>query len=248
MKISIITVTYNSAKTISDTLKSISSQDYTDIEHIIVDGNSQDETLQLVREFTHVSKVISEKDDGIYHAMNKGIKMATGDVIGILNSDDVYARTDVLSKIANLFADKNIKASYGDLQYVKATDMTKVVRSWKSGKFKPSYFYFGWMPPHPTFFVRKEVYEKVGLFNTSLKSAADYELMLRILFKNQFQAAYLPEILVKMRTGGVSNSSLVQRVLANRQDRLAWKINELKPYFFTLYLKPLRKIFQFLKK
>ena len=248
MKISIITVTYNSAKTISDTLKSISSQDYTDIEHIIVDGNSQDETLQLVREFTHVSKVISEKDDGIYHAMNKGIKMATGDVIGILNSDDVYARTDVLSKIANLFADKNIKASYGDLQYVKATDMTKVVRSWKAGKFKPSYFYFGWMPPHPTFFVRKEVYEKVGLFNTSLKSAADYELMLRILFKNQFQAAYLPEILVKMRTGGVSNSSLVQRVLANRQDRLAWKINELKPYFFTLYLKPLRKIFQFLKK
>lgn len=248
MKISIITVTYNSAKTISDTLKSISSQDYTDIEHIIVDGNSQDETLQLVREFTHVSKLISEKDDGIYHAMNKGIKMATGDVIGILNSDDVYARTDVLSKIANLFADKNIKASYGDLQYVKATDMTKVVRSWKSGKFKPSYFYFGWMPPHPTFFVRKEVYEKVGLFNTSLKSAADYELMLRILFKNQFQAAYLPEILVKMRTGGVSNSSLVQRVLANRQDRLAWKINELKPYFFTLYLKPLRKIFQFLKK
>jgi len=248
MKISIITVTYNSAKTISDTLKSISSQDYTDIEHIIVDGNSQDETLQLVREFTHVSKLISEKDDGIYHAMNKGIKMATGDVIGILNSDDVYAQSDVLSKIANLFADINIKACYGDLQYVKASAIDKVVRSWKSGKFKPSYFYFGWMPPHPTFFVRKEVYEKVGLFNTSLKSAADYELMLRILFKNQFQAAYLPEILVKMRTGGVSNSSLVQRVLANRQDRLAWKINELKPYFFTLYLKPLRKIFQFLKK
>jgi len=248
MKISIITVTYNSAKTISDTLQSISSQDYADIEHIIVDGNSQDETLQLVREFTHVSKVISEKDDGIYHAMNKGITLATGDVIGILNSDDVYAQSDVLSKIANLFADINIKACYGDLQYVKASAIDKVVRSWKSGKFKPSYFYFGWMPPHPTFFVRKEVYEKVGLFNTSLKSAADYELMLRILFKNQFQAAYLPEILVKMRTGGVSNSSLVQRVLANRQDRLAWKINELKPYFFTLYLKPLRKIFQFLKK
>ena len=248
MRISLITVTYNSAATIRDTLDSVLSQDYPDVEHIIIDGGSTDDTLKIIREFPHVARLISEKDDGLYDAMNKGIKIAGGDIIGILNSDDVYTQPDVLSKIASCFEDKDISASYGDLQVVQASDLGKIVRTWKSGKFKRSDFYFGWMPPHPTFFVRREVYNQVGLFNTSLHSASDYELMLRILFKNRIKAAYIPEILVKMRQGGLSNSSFRQRIHANKEDRIAWKLNELKPYFFTLYLKPLRKIFQFLIK
>jgi glycosyltransferase involved in cell wall biosynthesis len=231
-----------------DTLNSIVSQDYPDIEHIIIDGGSTDGTVDIIKEFPHVAQWISEKDNGLYYAMNKGINMATGDIIGILNSDDVYAQPTVLSKIVSKFLDNNINVAYGDLQYVDATDFDKIVRTWKSGQFKPSNFYYGWMPPHPTFFVRKEVYNKIGLFNTSLNTAADYELMLRVLLKSRFKAAYIPEILVKMRSGGLSSSSLRQRLRANKEDRLAWKINGLKPFFFTLFLKPLRKVVQFIKK
>lgn len=246
MKISIITVSRNSAATIRDTLNSIRSQDHPDVEHIIIDGASTDDTLKIIRQFPHVAKLVSEKDDGLYDAMNKGVRLATGQIIGILNSDDVYAQPTVLSKVAALFVNETISASYGDLQYVNAANLGKVVRTWRSGGFRPSDFYYGWMPPHPTFFVRREVYDHVGLFNTTLNSASDYELMLRILFKYRYKAAYIPEILVKMRVGGLSSSSLRQRILANKEDRIAWKINKLNPYFFTLFLKPLRKIFQFL--
>jgi len=248
MKISIITVSFNSAATIYDTLNSVISQDYTFIEHIIIDGGSKDNTLKIVKMFPHVAKVISEKDHGLYDAMNKGIKMATGDVIGILNSDDVYMHSTVLSKVAEKFTDKNINATYGDLQYVKGVNLDEVVRTWKAGHFAPNAFYYGWMPPHPTFFVRKEIYDRVGLFNTFLNNSSDYELMLRILFKNRVNAVYIPEILVKMRVGGLSTSSFRQRLIANKEDKIAWKINYIKPYFFTLYLKPLRKVFQFLRK
>lgn len=248
MKISIITVSFNSAATIRDTLQCIADQDYPDIEHIIIDGGSSDHTLEIVKTFPHVAKVISEKDNGLYDAMNKGIKAATGDVIGILNSDDVYAYNRVLSHVADLLTITEADTLYGDLQYVKADNLQKVVRTWRSGKCRPSAFYYGWMPPHPTFFVRKEVYDKVGFFTTDLRTAADYELMLRILLKHKFSTAYLPEVLVKMRAGGMSNASLRHRLNANKEDRQAWKLNELNPYFFTLYFKPLRKIFQFLRK
>jgi glycosyltransferase involved in cell wall biosynthesis len=247
-KISIITVTYNSEATIADTLISIQKQTYNNIEHIVVDGSSQDSTLDIVQSFPHVSKVFSEKDAGLYDAMNKGLRAATGDIIGILNSDDVYADEHVIAKVVDGFENDFVDTLYGDLHYVHPADLNKVVRVWKSGKFKRSNFNFGWMPPHPTFFVRREVYERVGMFNLSLKSAADYELMLRILYKNKFNAAYLPEVLVKMRAGGMSNGSLKKRIRANREDRMAWKLNELHPYFFTLYLKPLRKVFQFIVK
>lgn len=247
-KISIITVTYNSAATIADTLASVQKQTYNNIEHIIVDGNSQDNTLDIIKSFPHVSKWFSERDAGLYDAMNKGLQVATGDIIGILNSDDLYADEHVISKVVDSFKNEYIDTLYGDLHYVHPTDLNKVVRVWKSGKFKRSNFNFGWMPPHPTFFVRREVYDRVGMFNLALKSAADYELMLRILYKNNFNAAYLPEVLVKMRAGGVSNSSFTKRIRANKEDRMAWKLNELHPYFFTLYLKPLRKVFQFIVK
>ena len=245
MKISVITATYNSAATVRDTLNSIANQDYPDIEHIIVDGASKDNTLQIVKEFPHVSNVLSEKDNGIYDAMNKGIRLASGEIVGILNSDDLYISDEVLSKVASVFEDRSIDAVYGDLQYVQSHDTNAITRTWKAGVFKKKYFYYGWMPPHPTFFVRRRVYEKVGLFNTSLRSAADYELMLRLLLKHGIRVKYIPEVLVKMRTGGMSNASFQNRMKANKEDRLAWKLNDLHPYFFTLYLKPLRKVFQF---
>ncbi|HEY4877198.1 MAG TPA: glycosyltransferase family 2 protein [Puia sp.] len=247
-KISIITTTYNSAKTIRDTLTCIKQQNYPLIEHIIVDGNSIDNTLKIVAEFSHISKIVSEKDNGIYEAMNKGISLATGDVIGILNSDDIYSNDSIITTIANEFEDENTDAVYADLQYVKHNNFNRIVRTWKTGKLNRKSFYYGWMPPHPTFFVRKKIYDKVGLFNTSLRSAADYEMMLRILLKYEVPSKYIPQVIVKMRSGGISNSSIRNRIKANREDRLAWKLNGLKPYFFTLYAKPIRKIVQYLKK
>jgi glycosyltransferase len=246
MTISIITATYNSAATVRDTLECIAQQDYSSVEHIIVDGLSKDDTLRIVSEFPHVSKVISEKDKGIYDAMNKGVQLATGDVIGILNSDDFYCHPKVLSNVMKVFADPSVDAVYGDLHYVHQHDTQKVTRRWKAGRFNPNNFYYGWMPPHPAFFVRKKVYEQAGLFNISLRSAADYELMLRVLVKHKMKAAYLPEVLVKMRAGGMSNATLKNRLRANREDRQAWELNQLKPYFFTTWLKPVRKIFQFI--
>lgn len=243
--ISIITATYNSARTVTDTLHCIQHQDYPAIEHIIVDGQSSDDTLKIVGQFSHVTKIISEKDGGIYDAMNKGIALASGEIIGILNSDDIYTNKFVLSKVASVFEDEKVDGCYADLQYVHYNDINKVVRTWRSGACRPGSFHKGWMPPHPTLFLRRHVYAEAGIFNTSLKSAADYELMLRIFVKHSFHIHYLPEFIVKMRTGGLSNASFQHRIRANREDRKAWEINGLRPGAFTLYLKPIRKIVQF---
>jgi glycosyltransferase len=248
MKISIITATYNSSATIEDTLESVRTQHYSQIEHLIIDGQSKDDTLGIVKKYPHISQCISEKDKGIYDAMNKGIQMATGDIIGMLNSDDFYAGNQVLEKVAKAFIDTGCDAVYGDLQYVDAQNTDRIVRLWKSGNYQPGDFKWGWMPPHPTFFVRKELYEQFGNFNLHMKTAADYELMLRFIHKNSIRLAYIPEVLVKMRTGGASNNSLASRLRANQEDKQAWVINDLQPYWFTLYLKPLRKITQFIIK
>ncbi len=246
MRISLITACYNSAATIADTLQSVGQQSFKDVEHIIIDGLSTDNTLEIVREFPHVAKIITEKDHGIYDAMNKGIDLASGDIVGIINSDDMYANNEVLKKVAEEFRDPQVKAMYADLQYVDQEGTDKIVRQWKSGPFKRSQFYYGWMPPHPTFFVRRELYEQFGKFNTSLHTAADYELMLRFLLKHKVEPAYLPEVIVKMRTGGLSNVSFANRWRANKEDRMAWRLNGLKPNIFTRYLKPFRKLPQFL--
>ncbi|HWK05451.1 MAG TPA: glycosyltransferase family 2 protein [Puia sp.] len=248
MKISIITATYNSAATVKDTLISVRQQDYPDVEHIIVDGQSSDNTLEIISGFPHIAKVISEKDKGIYDAMNKGVALATGEVIGILNSDDIYTHPSVLSTVARAFADTKVMTCYADLQYVHPDNLNRAIRTWRSGPFKRKNFYNGWMPPHPTFFVRKEVYEQVGLFNLDLRSAADYEIMLRILLKHGINSHYIPQVIVKMRAGGMSNASFGNRLRANKEDRLAWKLNDLRPHFFTLYMKPIRKITQFIIK
>lgn len=248
MKISLITATYNSADTLRDTLQCIQEQDHPDIEHIIIDGGSKDDTLKISEDFPHIAKIVSEKDRGIYDAMNKGIAAATGDVIGILNSDDVYAHQGVISSVAAAFKNPEVQCSYADLQFVQRDNLDRVVRTWKAGRYTKKSFFYGWMPPHPTFFVRREVYQKAGMFNLDLGSAADYELMLRILLKYEIPAVYIQQVITKMRVGGVSTVSLKNRLKANYRDRLAWKVNGLDPYFFTLYLKPLRKLSQFLKR
>ncbi|MFT3932746.1 MAG: glycosyltransferase family 2 protein [Chitinophagaceae bacterium] len=248
MRISIITVSYNSAATIQDTLQCICDQQYKNVEHIVIDGSSTDHTISIVNQFPHISRLVCEPDNGLYDAMNKGLQMATGDIIGILNSDDIYADANVLDKVAAAFVDTNIDCLYGDLQYVHAHNMQKVLRHWRAGKFYKQNFLYGWMPPHPTFFARKKVYDDVGGFNTELKSAADYEIMLRILYKHGYAAGYIPSVLVKMRSGGVSNASLRNRFKANREDAKAWRLINKRPHFFTLYLKPLRKLPQYLMK
>ncbi|HSR38567.1 MAG TPA: glycosyltransferase family 2 protein [Phnomibacter sp.] len=245
MKVSIITTSYNSGHTIKDTLMSVATQDYPDIEHLIIDGGSTDETLEVVSRFSHNSLVVSEKDGGIFHAMNKGLRLCTGDVICFLNSDDWYHTNDVISKVVRNLTYSNCKVVYGDLQYVKQYNPERIVRTWKSGQFRRKNLYYGWMPPHPAFFAKKEVYEEVGFFNTDLNSAADYELMLRILLKHEHDACYIPEVLVKMRQGGYSNASFKNRLKANHEDHQAWVLNGLKPLIFTRYLKPIRKIPQF---
>lgn len=249
MKVSIITISYNSAETIEDTIKSVVGQDYPNIEYIIIDGASKDETLSIVGKYKDkIAKVVSEKDKGIYDAMNKGVENATGDIIGILNSDDYYYDESVISEVVQLFEKEKTDGLYADLVYVDRADSDKVIRYWKSGEYQQGKFLKGWMPPHPTFFVKKEVYEKFGLYSTDLRSAADYEFMLRVIHKHNISLSYMPRILTKMRVGGMSNVSLKNRWKANMEDRRAWKINGLKPKWYTLTVKPLSKILQFLNK
>jgi len=248
MKVSIITICYNSEATIRETITSVLSQSYSDIEYIIVDGASKDGTCEIVRSFgDKISTFVSERDKGIYDAMNKGVKLATGDVIGILNSDDFYADANVVSDIVHTFEKTGAQGGFADLVYVDRENINKVTRTWKSGQYEEGKFLFGWMPPHPTFFVKREVYEAYGHYTTELRSSSDYEFMLRVIHKEKISVGYLPRVITKMRVGGQSNVTLANRKKANREDRRAWEMNGLKPYFFTIALKPLRKIHQFFK-
>jgi glycosyltransferase involved in cell wall biosynthesis len=247
LKVSIITVVFNGASTLRSCIDSVLAQDYDSIEYIVVDGKSTDATVEIVKSYgDSIHKFISEPDKGIYDAMNKGIALANGDVIGILNADDFYAYDTVISDIASVMRSANADGVYGDLQYVDSLDLNKIKRNWKSGQYKAGSFVTGWMPPHPTFFLKKSMYEKFGNFRLDLGSAADYELMLRIIHKFEIKLAYVPKVLVKMRAGGVSNSNISNRVAANKNDRLAWKINDLQPKLYTLWLKPIRKVLQFI--
>lgn len=249
MKLSLITVAFNSEETIEETILSVLSQKKVDLEFIIIDGGSTDSTCDIINKYSDkVDVFLSEKDNGIYDAMNKGVQLASGDIIGILNSDDVFASEDVLFKVSNAFSAKGIDALYGDLVYVDRYDLSMVKRKWISGNYTKGDFKKGWMPPHPTFYVKRSVYEKYGLFNLEFTSAADYEIMLRFIHKHQIKLFYLPMIMVKMRQGGQSNASLSNRLKANREDKKAWLVNGLKPGPLTLVLKPLSKLGQFIKK
>jgi len=218
IRISVITVCYNSAATVRETLLSVAEQTHPDIEHIIVDGGSSDATLSLVQQYRrHSGPLISEPDRGIYDAMNKGLALATGEVVGFLNSDDVYADAGVLSRIAETFATPAADACYGDLVYVAASRPDRVVRYWRSRAYRPGLCRRGWMPAHPTFYVRREAYQRYGGFDESLRIAADFEICLRLLEVHRLPVIYLPGVLVKMRTGGASNSSLRNVIRSNRE-------------------------------
>ena len=247
MKISIITITYNSAKTVQHALDSVQSQTYTDIEHIIVDGASTDGTKQLIEAYAkqHSNvRWISEKDKGIYDALNKGIKLATGDIIGFLHSDDVFYSPDSIGQIAAAFEDEQVDVVYGDLQYCKGP---KVVRRWKSNDFNPHALKYGWMPPHPTMYVRKEVYQQVGEYDEWFRISADYDMMLRI-FTAGYKSKYIPEVLVSMETGGASNKNAKARLSKTQEDYIVLKKNHVGAGYLTVACKQLRKLRQFLRK
>jgi glycosyltransferase len=245
IKISVITAVLNGANTLSACINSIQRQTVS-VEHIIIDGGSTDGIIEIVNKLKSGDSIfLSEPDRGFYDAINKGLKLATGDVIGILNADDLYAHEFVLEKVSACFADDSVDSCYGDLVYCDSIDTGKVRRYWRSGHYHKKRFFQGWMPPHPTFFVRRKIYEQYGGFNLKLGTAADYELMLRFLVRYKISTSYIPEVLVKMRIGGQSNATLRRRFVANRMDRNAWAVNGLKPYPWTLLMKPLSKIGQY---
>lgn len=248
LKVSIITVVLNGKDTIGHTIESVLSQTYKGIEYILIDGGSTDGTVDIIKK--HEDKIaywISEPDRGIYDAMNKGINVATGEIVGILNSDDMYAETSVIEDVVNLVSKEKVDTCYGDLVYVDKDDTNKIIRHWKSGVYRKDMFKKGWMPPHPAFFVSRELYRKYGAFNTDFQIASDYELMLRFLYKFGCSTAYIPKILVKMRTGGNSRPSLTNTIKSNIECYRAWKVNGLNPNPITFILKPISKIVQYIK-
>lgn len=248
MKISIITVSLNSVNTIEDCIISVVNQSYKNIEYIIIDGGSIDGTLDIIKKYeSKISFWISEKDYGIYDAMNKGINSATGGIVGIINSDDFYANWSVIKEIVEFMSKEKVDSCYGDLTYVDRKNTNKIIRFWKSGKFRKSKFKIGWMPPHPTFFVKKQIYEKYGLFNLKFYMGADYELMLRLLYKHNISTVYIPKVLVKMRTGGENRPSFINVINNGISCYHAWKANGFRPKIIIFLLKPLLKVSQFLK-
>jgi len=248
MKISIITPVLNSEKTIEQTVESVLKQTYPWVEYIIVDGGSSDKTLELLEKYRNkISKIISEKDSGIYDAMNKGIKIATGEIVAVLNSDDFYSHSKVLEKIAECFKKNTIDACYGNLVYVDRINMTKKVRYWKAGDFDKRRIKYGWIPPHPSFFVKKEWFEKFGYFRLDFFIAADYELLFRFIL-NSIKLFYLDEDIVHMREGGYSAKSISQRIKGWKELYKAWKINNQKPPLLFFIYRPFFKLHQYLFK
>lgn len=247
MKVTLLTVTYNAERYLEDCIQSVISQDYKDIEYIVIDGASTDGTVSIIKQYSnYIHEWISEKDCGMYDALNKGMKMATGDIIGIINSDDILASRHTISKIANCFQQRRVESVFGDLIYIDNKDQNRLHRIWKGIPYRRNNFHYGWMPAHPTFYFRKEVAEEIGGYNLKYGTAADFEFMLRYLYKHQISSYYLPEMVVKMRKGGQSNRSLLARLKANRMDYLAMKANNLPHPLMSSFLKPTRKIPQFL--
>lgn len=248
LKVSILTASFNCASTIRQTIESVLAQDYPNIEYWVIDGGSTDETLSILKTFEGRINYISEPDKGIYDAINKGLERSSGDIIGMIGADDFYPSHEVISAVVKSFEQTGALALYGDKQYVDAVETHKIVRNWVAGPYQNSNWLFGWMPPHLSFYTSRKLLEQTGKYRTDFTCSGDYEWMLRALYNKEVKVTYLPRVLVRMRTGGTSNASFKHRLKANLEDRKAWVINGFKPYFFTLYIKPLRKITQLLFK
>ena len=251
MKISIITVTYNSELVLSDCLNSATSQKNKNIEHIIVDNASTDGTMSLLQSKRKQFKVlISEPDRGIYDAMNKGIDVASGDIVGFLNSDDIYANNNVLSRVASIFKDNSsLDACYADLIYIDRYDASKIIRYWQSRKFISGLFAKGWCPPHPTFFVRRSVYERFGNFDLNYRFASDVELMMRLLEVKKIKVSYIPELWIKMRLGGATNKNFNNIIMQNKEVLHALKNHNLSVNWISFFVhKIINRGLQFLRK
>lgn len=246
MKISVVTAVYNRQATVAATIGSVATQSGADVEYIVVDGMSTDGTGDVIAaNAARITRNICEADDGIYDALNKGIRATTGDVIGFLHADDLFHSTDTLSLVHDKFSSGDYDAVYGDLIYVDSAKPNQAIRFWKSGEFDIRRFRRGWMPPHPTVYVRKPIYEKFGMYLTDFGSAADYECMLRLMVKHQIRVGYIPHVMVRMRVGGKSNASLKNRIIANRDDQRAWSVNGLKVPIGLRLTKPLSKLPQY---
>jgi len=250
MKISIITVCYNSEATIQDTIESVLAQTYSNIEYIIIDGASSDDTLSIINKYKDkVSKLVSEPDKGIYDAMNKGVQLATGDVIGILNSDDFFEDDDVVEAIVKCF-EQNPKSDliFGDVVFVNPSRLNKIIRHYSASHFKTWKLRFGWMPPHPATFIRKSAYQKTGLYSLEYKIAADYEMFIRLLMVNHFKLSYLNKVLVRMRAGGVSTSGLNSNILLNKEIVKTCRANGIYTNIFMVLTKVPFKLLELIRK
>lgn len=248
IKISVVTAVFNRQKTVGQALDSVLAQSYPIIESIVIDGGSKDGTLAVLESYrARLNILISEPDHGIYDALNKGIKHSTGDVIGFLHADDVFDNNEVIAKVALVFMDPTVDAVYGDLVYVRHDDIGQVIRYWKSGLYDDAALARGWMPPHPTFYVRRSVYERLGGFDTRYRIAADYDTVLRFLAVGKICAAYIPEVLVRMRAGGISNRSLKTIIRKSLEDIDVLQRNNVGG-ILTLLWKNTRKLSQFWRR
>jgi glycosyltransferase involved in cell wall biosynthesis len=249
MRFSIITVVRNNAATIAEAIESVASQRLSVVEHVVIDGASTDGTLEVIGRYRErLGRVISEPDKGIYDGMNKGLTAASGDVIGFLNADDVYEDDRVLADVARCLADPSVEAVYGDLVYVSANDPQRVVRYWRSGEYRSGRFRSGWMPAHPTFFVRRRVYERLGGFDLSFRLQSDFDLTMRLLEVHQIRAVYLPRVLVRMRLGGATNRSVANVVKGNVEAYRACRKNGVRVSPLFIARKVLSRIPQFFAK
>lgn len=248
MKVSVITVTFNSAKTIVQTLASVATQTWTDVEHVVIDGASTDETLDLLkRHGGHLTRVVSERDAGIYDAMNKGVRAATGDVVGFLNADDWYANPEVLRTVAATMQNERLDAVLGDVAFVEPGAPHRVIRRYRSDRFSPERLAWGWMPAHPGLFVRREVFERAGPFSTSFRIAGDYEWIVRAFYGTNLRYRHIPEILVHMRTGGISTGGWRNTVLLNREVMRACRQNGIATNWFKILSKYPAKLLEFVR-
>jgi glycosyltransferase involved in cell wall biosynthesis len=248
VKISIITVCFNSADTVEGTIRTVLDQTHGDVEHVIVDGGSTDGTLDILAKYRdRIDTIVSEPDEGIYDAMNKGIRLATGQMVGCLNADDIYADENVIADVAVAVESNAYEGVYGDLVYVPRDDPGKVLRYWKAGEYLPRAFHVGWVPPHPTFFCRRSLFERFGYYNALYRIAGDFELMLRLIEKHRIRVGYIPRPLVRMRVGGRANT-IRGMVRGNREILNAFAINGLKPSLRFFWQKPFVKIGQLARR